>query len=367
MHWYTLTPLDVLMFRDAKPFSPAERAWAASTFPPSGHAIAGALRGLLQTATHFSITGPFLCKGETLYFPCPLNYVNQQCLTPSYWLPETHPWHQILWDRSQPIPLIMNVEQSDRTSLPGEDADEQPEQNPRHYLSYESIHKLLKGDTLDSEEWRCLPGEKPQPWSIENRSHNALKPGTRQVKDADGYFVEKAVRLHSGWSIAIGLDVELETPVTVKFGGEGHRALLETAPYLGEQWQVLQSCSQNNQRQGKRVLAYLITPGVFERWHNGVATCRAWPWEWALVNPENPKQRRGSLVSVATAKALPISGRTWDQEGKSRPGPQVFAVPPGTVYYLEQPEPLFQDDPSTKIHLWRKLGYSELLWISYAS
>ncbi|MFM7714712.1 MAG: type III-B CRISPR module-associated Cmr3 family protein, partial [Microcystis sp.] len=46
MYWYTITPLDVLLLRDAKPFSPGERAWAGSTFPPNGHTIAGALSAL---------------------------------------------------------------------------------------------------------------------------------------------------------------------------------------------------------------------------------------------------------------------------------------------------------------------------------
>ncbi len=36
-------------------------------------------------------------------------------------------------------------------------------------------------------------------------------------------------------------------------------------------------------------------------------------------------------------------------------------------YYLNQPERLFQDQPdSPEYHQrWRKLGYSELLWINY--
>lgn len=61
MHWYTLTPLDILLFRDAKPFSPAERAWSESVFPPNGHAIAGALRGLVGSREHWQLIGPFLC------------------------------------------------------------------------------------------------------------------------------------------------------------------------------------------------------------------------------------------------------------------------------------------------------------------
>ncbi|MEP1080033.1 type III-B CRISPR module-associated protein Cmr3, partial [Leptolyngbya sp. PL-A3] len=71
-------------------------------------------------------------------------------------------------------------------------------------------------------------------------------------------------------------------------GGEGHRVLLEYAgSSLGDQWKGLQEQSQNNRQAleenakagGKagRSLAYFITPGVFERNRQGVATCRAWP------------------------------------------------------------------------------------------
>jgi CRISPR-associated protein Cmr3 len=70
------------------------------------------------------------------------------------------------------------------------------------------------------------------------------------------------------------------------------------------------------------------------------------------------------LVSVATEKAVPISARVRDKDdAKSIPAPQVFAAPPGTVYYLERPAGLFQDNPTTRVHSWRQLGYSELLWI----
>ena len=40
MPWYTITPLDTVLFRDAKPFAPGERAWAGSVFPPPSQAIA---------------------------------------------------------------------------------------------------------------------------------------------------------------------------------------------------------------------------------------------------------------------------------------------------------------------------------------
>jgi CRISPR-associated protein (Cas_Cmr3) len=57
IYWYTLTPLDVLLFRDAKPFTPGERAWAGGNFPPTGHAISGAIRSIHRRSSgHFSVT-----------------------------------------------------------------------------------------------------------------------------------------------------------------------------------------------------------------------------------------------------------------------------------------------------------------------
>jgi CRISPR-associated protein Cmr3 len=385
MDWYTITPLDVLMFRDAKPFTPGERAWAGGDiFPPNGHAIAGALRGLLQEAVTINLKGPFLCQQETLYFPRPLNYVSQQRLTPAKWLQEkdeNHPCKQVKWDQRNPMPLFLEFVPAD----PEEDETEAPKY--REFLPIHLVQKLLTNQPLTQEDWQCQKGERPKPWQQETRPHNAIQSGTRQVKTEDGYFVENAIRLEKGWAIAIAVDAathqKLQSkgdPLALRLGGEGHRALLEYCPALNAQWKELQAISYQNRQQAEqmisqdprqaRSLAHLVTPGIFERIRMGVATCRAWPWEWKLAYP--PNQQPGPLVSVATAKAVPISCRFRDKEDRSSiPAPQVFAAPAGSVYYLEYPAQLFQDAPTlpdgrpNKVHAWRQLGYSELLWMSY--
>ena len=93
-------------------------------------------------------------------------------------------------------------------------------------------------------------------------------------------------------------------------------------------------------------------------------TFRAWPWEWK-VHSSNGHQ--SNLVGVASDRAVPISSRIRDRQGKSIPAPQVFAAPPGSVYYLNQPQPLFQDSSQASLQAkrWRQLGYSQLLWINY--
>jgi CRISPR-associated protein Cmr3 len=378
MYWYKLTPLDILMLRDAKPFSPQERAWAGSIFPPNGHTIVGALWELLPEEKGFNIIGPFLCyenQGNSLYFPRPLGFVKSTPLIPLAWETKSHPYNAVLCDETQPCPLVKPVNQLQEDDLIKSDSSEP---KFRQYLPYSVVKTYLQTGKIEKDDWQVIGGSyEDQPWTIETRSHNSIEPGTRQVKEADGYFVENAIRLHTGWSLAIGIDKKIDTPTTLRLGGEGHRVILQCCDELGEQWANLQQISQANFTSKGKSIAYLVTPGVFERNHKTTldnsssiihnSLCRAYPWEWKLAHSVNKNQTPGDLVSVATDKAVPISCRFRDKDEitKSIPAPQVFAAPPGSLYYLNQPRSLFQDNEQTKVHTWRKLGYSELLWINY--
>lgn len=362
MYWYKLVPIDILMLRDAKPFSPQQRAWAGSIFPPSGHTIAGALRGLLGERKDLKIIGPFLChnnKGNTLYFPRPLGFVKSTPLVPLTWEHGSY-IHNALWDKTQPCPLVKPVDaQTNSNSAEG------PSPEFRQYLPFSVVKTYLEEGKIEEKNWLVEKGEDNRSWTIETRSHNTLEAGTRQVKDADGYFVENAIRLRQNWSLAIGIDQQIKTPTTIRLGGEGHRTIMEACPELGDQWQELQAISNQNFRDGEKSIAYLITPGVFERRHTPkdqqtISLCRPYPWEWKLID--------GDFVSMATDKPVPISCRFREQkEGKSIPAPQVFAAPSGSLYYLNRPQKLFQDEAENRVNRWRQLGYSEMLWIKYSS
>ena len=390
MYWYRLTPLDVLMFRDAKPFSPQERAWAGSVFPPNNHAIAGALRASFGINGNIQIKGVFLCCDHTLYFPRPFNYVNQIRLTPIAWLDDHHPSKQMLWDTSKPVPLVIG----DRVNS-DPDKEKHQEGNYRQFLPYDVVLKLLENKPLTKEDWlvNVDKEKKDKPWIVETRSHNTLQDGTRQVKDSDGYFVENAVRMIEGWSLAIAVD-ELThkklspkvKPLIMRLGGEGHRVLLERCEAFDAQWQKLTAqSSQNYQAQEvliqsdprkAKILAYMVTNGVFERVTDrgtpkkaryGRSVCRPYPWEWELAGIETSD--RGVLVSMATDKPVPISCRFRNSENESVPAPQVFAAPAGSVYYLERPAELWQNTKEygnkKSLKVWHDLGYAEMFWIKY--
>ncbi|MGD2184409.1 type III-B CRISPR module-associated Cmr3 family protein [Lusitaniella coriacea] len=401
MIWYTLTPLDVLLFRDAKPFTPGERAWAGSVFPPNGHAIAGALRGLLQETLDFKLVGPFLygaskkideesrttkrnCEADckTLHFPLPLGYDPTTEPTPAPLVPlpwdDNHHLHDaLITDSNRPQPLV-------RASW-CDCLESQDGKKSRYFqfLPYKIVLEYLKTGKI--EQWEQLEkksGDSTQPWTTETRPHNAIEPGTRQVKDSDGYFVENTVRLHEGWSLAIGIDFIREQDrqnipdrAVLRFGGEGHRVLFERCDTLAEQWKKLKQQSEENFEKPGRAIAYLVTPGVFERRDAGIALCSPQPWEWHFAHTD---PQENLLVSVATDKPLPISCRMRLNDS-SIPAPQVFAAPAGSLYYLERHPQLFEDDASNAVALfqessqagkvgrWRQLGYSEMFWLPYSS
>ncbi|MFP4337182.1 MAG: type III-B CRISPR module-associated protein Cmr3 [Halothece sp.] len=383
MYWYKLIPLDVLLLRDAKPFTPGERAWAGSVFPPNGHTIAGAIRGVFGQKAQMQLTGVFFCRTEAtatttqeyLYLPRPLNFVGERPLIPLMW-DKSHFLNHAQWDKTQPCPLSpLEIPRKTET-------EEAVKQDYRNYLPYDVVKNYLETGIIRKTDWQMAHEGEDKPWTVETRPHNSIEAGSRQVKDADGYFVENAIRMLPQWSLAIGVDEkthsalqQMPTPLTLRLGGEGHRAILQRCETLDSQWRELKTLSEQNYERGiqenVRSLAYLVTPGVFERLHthNGKkqALCRAYPWEWKLAHTVNSNQQKGSLVGFASDRAVPISCRIRDNndEKKSIPAPQVFAAPPGTVYYLEQPEPLFQDSPNASLQAkrWRELGYSELLWM----
>ena len=380
MYWYKLVPLDVWLFRDAKPFSPGERVWATGSFPPSGHSIAGALRGLMKNNERFAkeekpifnILGPFLCRHNTLYFSSPKGFLGTDPLFPLPWH-EEHPLHQSMWNSERPFPLVPRSPLSSREENSASKKQE-AELNYRQYLPSAVVEKYLKSGKIAPEDWLAADESEVQPWKSEIRPHYGIASNKIGSTENNGYFVEKAIRLIEGWTLAIGIDRKFPSPTTLKLGGEGHRAIIEQCDELKPQWDSLQKLSKENLAKQDKSLAYLVTPGVFERKRNGgKAMCRPWPWEWKLANMSEGDRAKGCLVALATDTPMPISCRLRDKNNnKSIPAPQVFAASPGSIYYLNKPSVLPVDQTQTQKQVsrqtrrWRQLGYSEMLWVPFA-
>jgi CRISPR-associated protein Cmr3 len=114
--------------------------------------------------------------------------------------------------------------------------------------------------------------------------------------------------------------------LTLPWGGEGRRVCVE--PTERVDWGRLQPPSSDS-----RLLSLLVTPGIFSNGQH----------RW------KPREL-GTLIAAAAPKPLPVSG--WDLAGgqdnghRERPRPTRFAVPAGGVYFWQRSEKTMQRDGS---------------------
>ncbi len=380
MNWYTLTPLDILLFREAKPFNPGDGSWAKGMFPPMPITVFQAMRSLLpdygdgeKDLSHrdLEFLGPFLLdEHDTLWLATPKDLV---CI-----YPEGHNRKHTGNDWIE-VKRLVPVDRSHGTwaglafpnGLPPMVLDEPVDGEvgePGPWMRAEALFEIyLKGQTNFSKD-----AFHSNPWSPQILPHIDMQDGQRQVKNAEGYFTEVAIRLHEGWRFLVAISADL-APGAVRLGGEGHRALvqplpLDHSPTLKQQLQVLK---QPPAATGDCPCGYLLTPGLAQ---SGEALYSAYPSHWEnLAGCATDKQLLwGGISSIRRQKPRleegPVTTRV-KQDKTFALLPQRAFVPPGTVYHLNSgpyPRRMLPTPASEVERKWlttfEKLHYGQLLW-----
>lgn len=395
MTWYRITPLDVLLFRDSRPFSPADGSWAKGLFPPMPITVFHGLRSLLtpritkddRTNRNLGFLGPFLCDDQgTLWLPTPKDLV---CLYPkdvgakkasNRWLavrrlqptPEDDAWKHLAFANTYPAPLVPMVTPYEvyQETLPrnGEKPKRIGEPQPWIRAKYLAEYLERKESTWDRETLEESPLFHSDPWDFQVMPHIKMKVGERQVEEADGYFTEVAVRMRPGWHFVAWFESSNETlpeQGVIRLGGEGHRAMVEKMnnPDEPKGWSALAEWQANP---GDRKRAYVLTPGLAlaagdkplyasypREWHNNLAGCatdRQLMW--------------GGISAIARSEGKPRTGNEEPDEVAYIP--QRAFVPPGTVYVFKSPPEQKRLLPEDSSRQWLKtfemLNYGTLLW-----
>jgi CRISPR-associated protein Cmr3 len=374
MIWHVVEPLDILMFREAKPFSPGEGAWAKGLFPPMPTTVFQAMRSALpfdnlakdeQGLWRLDFLGPFLIdENEKLWLPTPKDLMcvlkskegeeeaednwDEKAVGATKRLRpriESDPaWKSILLDSQIPGPMV-SPKLEDREFIAGQ---------PKPWISAPALLDYLQG--IDPSR----PGDFcDDPWDVQVMTHIKVQVGSRTVEDEDSYFTEVATRLHPGWRFVAGFSKKIER-TAVRLGGEGHRALVYPASSSVEKtWKELQ---EDGKLSPAKRFAYLLTPGLVQTAENSAvySTC---------PDPQQPGwEDWQSLKGCATSRAIAWGGVSTNRK-QGRIGdfsllPQRAFVPPGTVYVFDKP-------PKTDRHLlpttegfktFETLNYGKLLW-----
>lgn len=411
-NWYRLDPIDLLLMRESKPFSPGDGSWARGQFPPLPITVFQAMRSATpwqgdksdRQSRDLNFIGPFLLyappgESPTLWLPTPQDLI---CVTSRTWsnddpdntedftetatawertarfqpLDSTNPaWKHIgldpdFFSEGELAPMVppMYLENPNGESLntylrqPDENTREAISGRPKPWIRADALVRYLKGEVLEADQ---LTNNSPKaddyfhadPWDTQVLPHIKVQSGTRQVKEEEGYFTEVAIRMRPHWYLVAGISAVLDAKV-VRLGGEGHRAIVEPMP-APPHWEDLQAFFTPK---GHDVIAYALTPGLAEVSEDYFGLIPK-AWKPALRSCVSDRPLLGGGMSVFQ--------KTGSSDKSAAFQPQRAFVPPGTVYRFQSEQlsvvlptspRLLPDEGGTWLATLNSLNYGTLLW-----
>ncbi len=377
--WVQIEPLDVLMFRNAKPFTAREAFRAALVdMPPPPLAFAGALRALLMgragvdfeayrraarapagsrppemnavferyggpdDAGALDFWGPFFVRHapvtgqRELLLKAPLDVQAVFSRTTGSWrsvglVPEAEAAQGVRVVSKPPGLRPLRSPQTttgETTSAPGEG---EPLDPGAGYLLAADFGRYLRGDLLS-----LSPVPDSQLWCPEPRTGVALGP-TRTVREAHLYTAEfLRLKRGVGFCLRVSGDPAAELPAegVLRLGGEGRCAAFRRMRDEGV-WADMPGPAELVEplSHASRFRLVALSPAVYR---NGWLPdpVRDSPDGYRLPLPGGGEAR---LFAAAVGKPRPVVG--WDLAARA-PRPLLWAVPPGSVYWFDAGEPL---------------------------
>lgn len=371
LQWYSIEPLDVLLFREAKPFSPGEGSRAKSQFPPMPTTVFQALRTVTNGSDiEGKFLGPFLLdSNETLWLPTPQDLIVAQSeqestsseplqtfprLCPASQIPS---WEYICFPANSLPPMVP-------PSLTGEFIVGRPQP----WIKAETLQRYLKGDT------KFQPDDfTDNPWAVQILPHIQMTAHSRQVQEEEGFFIEVATRLQPGWRLLAGIQLKglPNDQFVVRLGGEGHRALVSpiTCCERVEFWRSLLTNSPPDTLEGNQ-FAYLLTPGLAETAQDGFYGLYPKAWQSHLLGVVGDRpQLWGGVQQKKWRKTHTANGLETQHNTTFALQCQYPFVQAGTVYLFRDygsaspPNHLLpRTDGKPWLHTFAQLNYGKLLW-----
>jgi CRISPR-associated protein Cmr3 len=349
-----IEPNDVLLFRESKPFMAGEGHLARSVFPLP-QAIAGALRSKILVDSNFSdeakklagfekdepefmILGHFLFfkdgKDEGEYFSTPLDITKAKGIDGYFFVKPLKVWNG---------KFIFSGKTIHFKSVGG-------------YLSYDRLIDYLKGDLNENELEDVVKDD-----LIRKESRVGIKLGDGKITE-EGYFYKaeflrfnKNVKL-SVWLGENGEKVKdfLGESGLIKLGGESRFAKFtfedkNPLSKLEKDWDEI----KEEINRTKRFKLYVATPLLIKDGKGRFS----WNISYCFTNSENGDQK----INIKIKKVYPLIGKPltfsgWDY-AENKPKPNRYAVPSGSVYFVEFDGKIDLEKPYLKLGELKNLGY----------
>lgn len=324
LRWVSFSALDTLMFRDGRPFNQDDEGAAEirSLFPPWPPTLIGALRAAIwhgplrgswdknklgdgtdwyddKSLGPLEFTPTILTRNNDPIFPAPLNLLHDAIGN----ITLLRPGPAVDCDLGLEVRLPEPVERLNGGKIPEQD-----------FVGVQGLKKVLNGRACDAKDLIAANDL----YLRESRVGIGINPNTRRVNDGQIYVAAHVRPIDrpatagtsSELRIAVGLDgFDGDLPESLMpMGGEHRMVSIASANDIA----LPQSIAPAN---GRR-LAVAISPVVLDE----------------LPGPGADFFGLGKVVSACLGKAERIGG--WDS-GNRRSLPMRFAIPAGSVWYLE--------------------------------
>jgi len=311
-----ISPFDVLMFRDFRPFNAGESFIAKSVYP-SPQAIVGAIRtklflkynrsneireliGYKKEEPNFEVYGIFFAKNRNEVFPLPRNIVKHKADTEEFF-------------KIKP----MKIKWENRIILAGEYMHYK---EVRGFLDKQNLQRYLTGNFQPSEDNIIKEGD-----IVKREERIGIKLREEKTTEEGFFYTCQFLRLEENVSLSVWLDDRLKDYLgdsgIIKLGGESRGAYYQV---FGDFEIIWERDVINRVNEDGRFLLYLATPAIIE--HNGTCT-----WD-IKAEIESKLGITVNSLYAAIGKAQPIGG--WDV-AKKMPKLARYAIPLGSVYFIE--------------------------------
>ncbi|MGQ0794196.1 MAG: type III-B CRISPR module-associated protein Cmr3 [Deltaproteobacteria bacterium] len=325
-----IEPMDVMLFRDGKPFSAEEDVIATSMFPPYPSTFYGALRAEILSRKNFqfqslsqiknnkqdylnqinsltqglSIVGPFVADEKHYeYFPIPKDVMKIKSgnekdkyiqLKPSGSL-------QFRSDSEGLSPLWVKTNYDEHI------------EDGKGFIRESDLKRYLRGEV---DNWKILKSE--EVFQREERV-GIGKSGTTKTTEEGLFYIAEFVRLNAGFGFTLDVEGDATLPDKgfLRLGGESRAASYKK---IGDRkWD--DKGIKDAIRKARKFKLYLLTPAIFNK---------GWAADWMQTGEKDGLKFK--LISACVGKPAPVGGFDIVE---NRPKPMKKAVPAGSVYFFE--------------------------------
>jgi len=356
--WIAIEPLDVLLFRDSKPFTAGESHRARSLFPPNPGTLLGAVRAKIISDElakknlefldyyngnsqlqaliaevgsptgkgNLKLKGPLLAAADgqgavQVYFPLPRDLMQ----------PEQGEGKNQSMRLLAPLNTMPNDIQSNMpeglTYLWSTEGGEAPE--GVSYLNAQMLKDYLLGRQTVKQHSERLHDYEPRVGVRLQREQRTIQQG--QLYQIEFVRLEKSTRLLVHIEMT---DEKLLAPGgLIVLGGERRGAHYQNQQVnhlqgMEDLVETMKAALVKDILAKKRFKLYLATPAIFR--HGKYGWLPNWHWTDGMIGEYAGVQIK--LISAAIGKPIAIGG--WDLQKR---GAKVMskAVPAGSVYYFE--------------------------------